>query len=76
MSRRPRPIFASDVRRLGGIVTVIVGRDRITSEQFFEVNHVSRGGDVAYRSRRILDEDRAIEAASVLAEFTGSVVRL
>jgi hypothetical protein len=31
--------------------------------------------DVAFRSRRILDEDRAIEAAKVLAEFTGAAVR-
>jgi hypothetical protein len=74
MSRRIA-IFASDVRRLGGVVTIASGRDRFTSEPFFHVDHVSRGGDVVFRSRPISDEDRAVEAARVLAEFTGSVVR-
>jgi hypothetical protein len=75
MNARRNPIFDSDVRSLGGVVTVAAGRDRVTSEPFFQVNHVSGGGDVAFRSGRILDEDRAIEAAKVLAEFTGAVVR-
>ncbi|MCK1657123.1 hypothetical protein [Bradyrhizobium sp. 151] len=73
--RRLRPIFASDVRGLGGVVTVAIGRDRVTSEQFFMVHHVSRGGDVAFQSRPIPDEDRALQAAQILAEFTGAVVR-
>jgi hypothetical protein len=74
MAKR-RPIFASEVRRLGGVVTVASGRDRVDSTQFYQVDHVSRGGDVAFRSSRIPDEDRAIQAAKVLAEFTGAVVR-
>lgn len=70
-----RPIFAADVRRLGGVVTVACTRDRVTSEPHYLVTHVSRGGDVAFQSLPIADEDRAIEAAKVLAEFTGAVVR-
>lgn len=70
-----RPIFASDVRRLGGTVSVIAGRDRIEGSAYFTVRHVSRGGDVAFESRPIGDEDHAVQAAAVLAEFTGSQVR-
>jgi hypothetical protein len=54
----------------------IGGRDRVTSEPFFQVDHISRGGDVIWRSHRIVDEDRAREAAVVLAEFTGAAVKL
>ncbi len=70
-----RQIFASDVQRLGGTVSIITGRDH-TSASFYLVDHISRGGDVVWRSRPIADEDRAREAAQVLAQFTGSVVRL
>lgn len=74
--RRVPPIFTADVKRcLAGVVCVVGGRDRISSEPYFHVNHVSRGGDMAFRSSRIPDEDRAIEAAKVLAEFTNSVMR-
>ena len=75
MNPRRNPIFDSDVRQLGGVVTVAAGRDRVTSEPYYQVDHVSRGGDVVFRSRRIVDEDRAREAARVLAEFTGAAVR-
>jgi hypothetical protein len=68
-------IFASDARRLGGVVTVAPDRDRVSSEPIYGVSHVSAGGDVALHSLAICDEDRAIEAAKVLAEFTGAVVR-
>jgi hypothetical protein len=74
MSRRVA-IFASEVRRLGGVVTVAAGRDRVTSEPFYQVHHVSRGGDVAFQSRPIPNEDSALQAAQTLAEFTGAVVR-
>lgn len=74
MSRR-FAIFASEVRRLGGVVTIATGRDRVTSEPVYWVDHVSRGGDVVFRSQPIPDEDRAIQAAQVLAEFTGAEVR-
>jgi hypothetical protein len=75
MTVRRRPVFASDIRRLGGVVTVAPGRDRVTSEPFYCVSHVSAGGDVAFQSLPICDEDRAKEAAKVLAEFTGAVVQ-
>ena len=75
MIARRRAIFASDVRQIGGTVTVAAGRDHVPSEPFYQVHHVSRGGDVAFQSRRIPDEDRAMQAAQVLAEFTGAVVR-
>jgi len=38
-------------------------------------SHISRGGDCAFRSRGLGDEDQANAAARVLAEFTGAVVR-
>jgi hypothetical protein len=75
MNRR-KAIVTSEVRRLGGVVTIAAGRDPVTSEPFFYVDHVSNGGNVAFRSRRIPDEDRAIQAAQVLAEFTGAMVKL
>jgi hypothetical protein len=75
MTVRAQRVFASDVRRLGGVVTIAIGRDRVTSEPLFYVDHISRGGDVAFRSHPISDEDRAIEAAKVLAAFTGAVMR-
>lgn len=73
--RRVRPIFANDVRRLGGTVSIRPGRDRVDGCAYFTVRHVSRGGDVAFESRPIPDEDRAIQAATTLAEFVGAEVR-
>lgn len=73
--RRMRPIFASDVRRLGGIVSVRTGRDRTEGSTYYTVHHVSRGGDVAFESQPIPDEDRATAAATVLAAFTGAEMR-
>jgi hypothetical protein len=60
---------------LGGTISVTPVRDRIDGVDFFTVCHISRCGGVVFRSGRIPDEDRAIEAAKVLAEFTGSVLR-
>ena len=74
--RRMNPIFADDIRRLGGVVTVAPVRDPSGSEPSFAVSHISRGGDCAFRSRGLADEDQANAAARVLAEFTGAVVRL
>jgi hypothetical protein len=37
--------------------------------------HASHGGDIAFQSRPIADEQSAFEAAQVLAQFTGSQVR-
>jgi hypothetical protein len=74
MNARRIPIFASDVRRLGGVVSIAAGRDRVTSEWFYQVSHISGGGDVRFDSSRISDQERAACAAAVLAEFTGAVV--
>jgi hypothetical protein len=74
--RRQRPVFASDIRRLGGVVSVAPVRDPTGGDPAFSVSHVSRGGDCAFRSRSIADEDQASAAARVLAEFTGAAVRL
>jgi hypothetical protein len=76
MTVRSQRVFASDIRQLGGVVTVAPLRDPSGGEPSSAVSHVSRGGDVAFRSRPILDEARALEAARVLAEFTGAVVHL
>ena len=73
--RRTIPIFAHDVRRLGGVVTVSLLRDPSGGEPMFTVAHVSRGGDCEFRSRGLGDEDQANAAARVLAEFTGAMVR-
>jgi hypothetical protein len=75
MSARRSPIYAADIRQLGGIVTIAPGRDRVTSEPRYTVNHVSAGGDIAFTSLPISDEARAIEAAEVLAQFTGATVQ-
>lgn len=75
MTGRRIPIFARDVRRLGGIVTVAAARDHVEGHSVYIVRHVSRGGDVAFESRPISDEDEASRAAEVLAQFTGSQVR-
>jgi hypothetical protein len=74
MTVRAQRVFASDVRRLRGVDTVSPVRDPSGGEPSFSVGHVSRGGDVVVRSRPILSEDMAHEAAQVLAEFTGAVV--
>jgi hypothetical protein len=75
MSRRP-PIFAADIRRLGGVVSVHVGRDRIESEAVYHIAHVSRGGDCYWRSGVICSEDHADAAARVLAEYVGAEVKI
>src|SRR5258707_6301099 len=68
---RLRPVFGADIQRLGGSVTVNAGRDRIESTPFYTVEFVSRGGDIAWRSSKIPDVDRAIASARTLAEFVG-----
>jgi hypothetical protein len=75
MTGRKGRLFAEDIRTLGGVVTVSASRDRITSEPRYCIGHITRGGDVAWTSSPISDEDRAREAARVLAEFTGSELR-
>jgi hypothetical protein len=77
-SRQPvriRPVYSSDVRRLGGIVTVHPTFDRIDGSPRFTVGHISKGGDCVWRSLPLVDEDHAGAAARILAEFVGGVVR-
>jgi hypothetical protein len=71
---RKRPIYASDVRCLGGVVAVQSARDRVDAEGFFVISHLSRGGDVAFQSGPIRDADQADVAARVRADFTGATV--
>lgn len=65
------PIFASDIRELGGVVSVHTDRSHSDGEPVFRVGHISGGGDVAFLSLPIVLEDHAAAAARVLAEFVG-----
>lgn len=69
--RRRQPVFASDVRQLGGAVSVYCGRDRVESSAVYTVGYISRGGDLRWKSAPIPDADRAFAAAEVLAQFVG-----
>jgi hypothetical protein len=66
------PIYAADVRELGGIVSVHAAREDSDSSPVFRVGHISGGGDVAFLSTVVLIEDQANGAARVLAEFVGA----
>jgi hypothetical protein len=72
MTVRRRPIYASDLRSLGGVVGVVAARDQ--EGEFFRINHISRGQDLVWLSARIRDEDRAIAGAEALAEYLGAQV--
>ena len=69
---RRKPIFAADIRQLGGVVSVHPSRDRCGGDPVFRVGHVSGGGDVVFLSMPIMLEDQAAAAARVLAEFVNS----
>jgi hypothetical protein len=71
MATRPfrNPIYAADLRQLGGVVSVHTARDRCGDETVFRVGHVSAGGDVQFLSMPVMLEDHATAAARVLAEF-------
>jgi hypothetical protein len=69
---RRNPIFASDIRQLGGVVSVHTARDRCSGEPVFRVSHISAGGDVAFHSMPMMLEDHAAAAARVLAEFVNA----
>jgi hypothetical protein len=73
MTLRRRPIHASDLRSLGGIVGVVSVRDH-DGEQCFRINHISRGQDLVWLSARIRDEDRAVAGAEALADYLGAQV--
>lgn len=69
---RRNPIFASDIRQLGGVVSVHSDRDRSDGEPVFRVSHISGGGDVAFLSMPMMLEDHAAAAARVLAQFVSA----
>ena len=73
---RPRqrryPIYAAEVRRIGGMVTVHASPDRCEGTPVFRVGHISAGGDLVFLSTGLLIEDQANGAARVLAEFVGA----
>lgn len=69
--RRRQAVFASDVRQLGGAISVYCGRDRVESTPVYTVGYISRGGDLRWRSAPIPDADRAFAAAELLAQFVG-----
>lgn len=72
MTVRRNPIFTSDVRRLGGVVSVHPSRDRCGGDPVFRVGHVSGGGDIVFLSLPIMLEDQATAAARVLGEFVSA----
>ena len=69
---RRNPIYAADVRRLGGVVSVHTGRDRGDGEPIFRVGHVSAGGDVQFLSLPVMLEDHAAAAARILGQFVNA----
>jgi hypothetical protein len=71
-SRHRNPIFAADIRRLGGVVSVHTARDRCGGEPVFRVAYVSGGGDVAFLSMPVMLEDHASAAARVLGELVSA----
>ena len=74
--RRPsRPIYASDIRSLGGFVSVVPVRDH-EGAQRWRINHTSRGQDVVWLSTRIVNEDRAVAGAEALPEYLGAQVQV
>ena len=73
--RRPyvrKPVFSADIQRLGGVVSVAVGRDRVEGAPRFHVTHRSGGGDCCWRSPAIESEDEALAGARLLALFTNA----
>jgi hypothetical protein len=71
-ARHRNPVFASDVRRLGGVVSVHTARDRSDGETIYRVGHISAGGDVQFLSTPVMLEDHAAAAARVLGQFVNA----
>ena len=69
---RRNPIYAADIRQLGGIVSVHTGRDRCDGEPIFRVGHISAGGDVQFLSLPVMLEDHAAAAARILGQFVNA----
>lgn len=73
---RRHPVFAADIRRPGGLVSVTPVRDRSgEGGEAYSVSYHSPSGDLAWLSPRLASEDQADAAARCLADFTGSAVR-
>lgn len=73
---RKRSIFASDIRRLGGSVTVVPGHDRVDGTGFYRLSYISGGGDLAWTSPRIEDEETARAIARTFADFLNARAHL
>jgi hypothetical protein len=69
---RRSPIFATDIRQLGGVVSVHTGRERSDGATVFRVGHVSGGGDVAFLSMPMMLHDHAAAAARILGQFVNA----
>jgi hypothetical protein len=69
---RRKPIFAADIRQLGGVVSVHTDRNRSDGEPIFRVGYISGGGDVAFLSMPMMLEDHAAAAARVLGELVSA----
>lgn len=69
---RRNPIFAADIRQLGGVVSVHTCRDRGDGSPIFRVGHVSGGGDIAFLSLPMMLEVEANAAAKVLGQFVNA----
>lgn len=71
---RRRPVYAADIRMLGGSVSIVADHDRIDRTPFFRLSYISRGGDLAWTSPPIADEDVARGSAEATAFVNGRVV--
>jgi hypothetical protein len=69
---RRNPIYAADIRQLGGVVSVHTARDRCGGEPVFRVGHISGGGDIQFMSMPVMLEDHAAAAARILAQFVNA----
>jgi hypothetical protein len=69
------PIYAADIRELGGYAVVVADRDRCDGTPIYRVSYTSGGGDIVFSSQAILVEDQAAAACRVFAEFVGGVAR-
>jgi hypothetical protein len=69
---RRNPIFAADVRQLGGVVSVHTLRDKCGGDPVFRVGHISAGGDVQFLSLPVMLEDHATAAARILGQFVNA----
>jgi hypothetical protein len=69
---RRNPIYAADIRQLGGVVSVHADRNRCDGEAIFRIGHISAGGDVQFLSLPVMLEDHATAAARILGQFVNA----